>query len=413
MASAGQPAWAGPLAGVRVVDLTRVLAGPFATQILGDLGADVVKVEPPDRGDETRHFPPHRNGESHYFVSINRSKRSLVIDLQTEAGRGVLHRLVSTADVLVENFRPGVMDRLGLGYEALAAINPRLVYCAISGYGQTGPLRDKPSFDVITQAMTGLMSVNGERGRPGVKLGLPIGDMVGGVFGPVAILSALLERQLTGRGRFIDVSLFDGALGMLGYLAQLSLLAGQEPEPVGSGHPQIVPYGSFPTSDGAIMIACLTPRFWINLCGAIGREDLPDDSRFRTMPLRRDNRAELDDIIGAVTVTRSTGEWELIFSAADVPCGAVLTVSQALRHPHAAARDMLQTVEHPSLGPIAVVGRPVKFPGAVQAPLRAPPLLGEHSREILCGELGYSEAELADLYASGAVQRPSQPEGAT
>ena len=413
MAPADKPAWAGPLAGVRVVDLTRVLAGPFATQILGDLGADVVKVEPPDRGDETRHFPPHRNGESHYFVSINRSKRSLVIDLQTEAGRGVLHRLVSTADVLVENFRPGVMDRLGLGYEALAAINPRLVYCAISGYGQTGPLRDKPSFDVITQAMTGLMSVNGERGRPGVKLGLPIGDMVGGVFGPVAILSALLERQLTGRGRLIDVSLFDGALGMLGYLAQLSLLAGQEPEPVGSGHPQIVPYGSFPTSDGAIMIACLTPRFWINLCGAIGREDLPDDSRFRTMPLRRDNRAELDDIIGAVTVTRSTGEWELIFSAADVPCGAVLTVSQALRHPHAAARDMLQTVEHPSLGPIAVVGRPVKFPGAVQAPLRAPPLLGEHSREILCGELGYSEAELADLYASGAVQRPSQPEGAT
>ena len=413
MASAGQPTWAGPLAGVRVVDLTRVLAGPFATQILGDLGADVVKVEPPDRGDETRHFPPHRNGESHYFVSINRSKRSLVIDLQTEAGRGVLHRLVSTADVLVENFRPGVMDRLGLGYEALAAINPRLVYCAISGYGQTGPLRDKPSFDVITQAMTGLMSVNGERGRPGVKLGLPIGDMVGGVFGPVAILSALLERQLTGRGRLIDVSLFDGALGMLGYLAQLSLLAGQEPEPVGSGHPQIVPYGSFPTSDGAIMIACLTPRFWINLCGAIGREDLPDDPRFRTMPLRRDNRAELDDIIGAVTVTRSTGEWELIFSAADVPCGAVLTVSQALRHPHAAARDMLQTVEHPSLGPIAVVGRPVKFPGAVQAPLRAPPLLGEHSREILCGELGYSEAELAALYASGAVQRPSQPEGAT
>ncbi len=404
-------AWSGPLAGVRVVDLTRILAGPFATQVLGDLGAEILKVEPPDRGDETRHFPPHRDGESHYFVSINRSKRSLVVDLQSEAGREVLRRLVATADVLVENFRPGVMDRLELGYPALSALNPRLVYCSISGYGQTGPLRDKPSFDVITQAMTGLMSVNGERGGPGVKLGLPIGDMVGGVFGPVAILAALLERQTTGRGRLIDVSLFDGMLGMLGYLAQLSLMAGQEPEPVGSGHPQIVPYGSFPTADGSIMIACLTPRFWINLCRAIGREDLPDDVRFQTMPQRRDHRAELDDIIATITATRSTAEWEATFAAGDVPCGPVLKVSQALRHPHATAREMLVTVEHPTLGPIPMVGRPVKFPGAVQAPLRSSPLLGEHTREILCDELGYSEADLATLYASGAVQGPASPEG--
>jgi len=414
MAQAGvEAAWPGPLAGVRVVDLTRVLAGPFATQVLGDLGADIVKVEPPDRGDETRHFPPHRAGESHYFVSINRSKRSLVIDLQREAGREVMRRLVVTADVLVENFRPGVMDRLELGYEALSALNPRLVYCAISGYGQTGPLRDKPSFDVITQAMTGLMSFNGERGGPGVKLGLPIGDMVGGVFGPVAILSALLERQSTGCGRLIDVSLFDGALGMLGYLAQLTLLAGHEPEPVGSGHPQIVPYGSFPTSDGSIMIACLTPRFWVNLCRAIGREDLPDDDRFRTMPLRRDHRAELDGIIAAVTATRGTAEWEAVFSVGDVPCGPVLKVSQALGQPHTAAREMLVTVEHPVLGTIPMVGRPIKFPGAAQAPLRPPPLLGEHTREILCGELGYSESELAALYASGAVQGPARSESAT
>jgi crotonobetainyl-CoA:carnitine CoA-transferase CaiB-like acyl-CoA transferase len=398
------PAWPGPLAGVRVVDLTRVLAGPFATQVLGDLGAEILKVEPPNRGDETRHFPPHRSGESHYFVAINRNKRSLVINLQCESGRAVLQRLVTTADVLVENFRPGVMDRLGLGYAALSAINPGLVYCAISGYGQTGPLRDKPSFDVITQAMAGLMSVNGERGRPGVKLGLPIGDMVGGVFGPVAILAALLERQTTGRGRLIDVSLFDGTLGMLGYLAQLALLAGQDPEPVGSDHPQIVPYGSFPTSDGSIMIACLTPRFWENLCRAIGREGLPDDPRFRTMPLRRDNRAALDAIISAVTRTRDTATWEQAFAAADVPCGPVLKVGQALHHPQAAARDMLVTVEHPVVGPIAMVGRPVKFPGAAQAPLRAPPLLGQHTREILCGELGYSNAELQALYASGAVQ---------
>jgi crotonobetainyl-CoA:carnitine CoA-transferase CaiB-like acyl-CoA transferase len=401
--------WAGPLAGMRVVDLTRVLAGPFATQILGDMGAEILKVEPPGRGDETRHFPPHREGESHYFISVNRSKRSLVIDLQQEAGREVLRRLVATADVLVENFRPGVMERLGLGYPTLSAINARLVYCAISGYGQTGPLKDKPSFDVITQAMTGLMSINGERGSPGVKIGLPIGDMVGGVFAPVAILAALLERQTTGQGRLIDISLFDGALGMLGYLAQLPFFTGQEPGPVGSGHAQIVPYGRYPTADGSIMIACLTPGFWINLCRAIGREDLPDDSRFQTMPLRRDNRATLDEIIGAVTRTRDTAAWEAAFSEGDVPCGPVLTVSEALHHPHATSRDMLVTVPHPTLGAIPVVGRPVKFPGAVQTPLRAPPLLGEHTTEILCDELGYTAADVAALYASGAVQGMDGP----
>jgi crotonobetainyl-CoA:carnitine CoA-transferase CaiB-like acyl-CoA transferase len=397
-------AWAGPLAGVCVVDLTRVLAGPFATQILGDLGADVIKVEPPDRGDDTRHFPPHRDGESHYFISVNRSKRSLVVDLRQDAGKEVLRRLAVRADVLVENYRPGVMDRLGVGYKALAAINPRLVYCSISGYGQTGPLRDKPSFDVITQAMTGLMAVNGERGGPGVKIGLPIGDMVGGVFGPPAILSALLERERTGRGRLIDVSLFDGALGMLGYFAQLSLLVEQEPQPMGSGHAQIVPYGSFPTSDGHILIACLTPLFWANLCNAIGRPELPDDARFTTMAARRDNRGALDAIISEVTRTRSTAQWEKDLAEADVPCGPILSVSAALHHPHALSRGMLETVEHATLGPIDVVGRPIKFPGATQDGLKAPPVLGEHSLSILRDELGYSAEEIAVLRTAGAVQ---------
>src|SRR5438093_4040335 len=216
--------WAGPLQGIRVVDLTRVLAGPFATQSLGDLGAEILKIEPPGGGDETRRFPPFIAGESHYFLGINRNKKSLVIDLQQKAGADILRRLVAGADILVENYRPGVMDRLGLGYDALKALNPGLIYCAISGFGLTGPLRDKPSFDIVTQALTGALSINGERGHMPVKLGIPLGDMVGGVFGPMAILAALHERTQTGCGRLIDISLHDGLIGMLGYLAQLAFI---------------------------------------------------------------------------------------------------------------------------------------------------------------------------------------------
>ena len=228
VAEAGKPGeWGGPLEGLRVLDLTRVLAGPYATQSLGDLGAEVIKVEPPN-GDDTRKFPPFAGQESHYFLALNRNKKSLVIDLKQEAGKDLMCRLAAKSDILIENYRPGVMDKLGLGYEALCAINPRLIYCSISGFGQTGPLRDKPSFDIVTQAMSGALSINGEKGRPPVKLGLPIGDMVGGVYGPIAILAALHERSLTGRGRLIDISLHDGLIGMLGYLAQLSFVTGED-----------------------------------------------------------------------------------------------------------------------------------------------------------------------------------------
>src|ERR1041385_332056 len=213
--------WAGPLAGIRVVDLTRVLAGPFCTQSLGDLGAEVLKIEPPERGDETRHFPPFVAGESHYFLGINRNKKSLVIDLQQPQGAEILRRLAARADILVENYRPGVMDRLGLGYEALSEINPRLIYCAISGFGLSGPLRDKPSFDIVTQALSGALSINGEGGHMPVKLGIPLGDMVGGVFGPMGVLAALHERTQTGKGRLLDISLQDGLIGVLVYSVQL------------------------------------------------------------------------------------------------------------------------------------------------------------------------------------------------
>jgi len=409
MNSTEQSTWAGPLDGIRVIDLTRVLAGPFCTQSLGDLGAEVLKIEPPGLGDETRHFPPFIAGESHYFLGINRNKKSLVIDLQQPAGADILRRLVGTADILVENYRPGVMDRLGLGYDKLAAINPRLIYCAISGFGLTGPLRDKPSFDIVTQALSGALSINGERGHMPVKLGIPLGDMAGGIFGPMAILAALHERTRTGHGRLIDISLHDGLIGMLGYFAQLAFITGEDPGPMGSSHPNIVPYGSFPASDGSIIIAVLSERFWGKLCEALERPDLAGDPRFATPTLRRDHRDELDRLISDVTETRTVAEWEERLAIADVPHAPVLGVTAALAHPHAVAREMVVEAEHPTIGPMRVAGRPIKFPGSPQRPVTAPPTFGQHTAAVLRDELGYSDADIAALRETGVIDRATRP----
>jgi len=397
--------WAGPLQGLRVVDLTRVLAGPFCTQSLGDLGAEVLKIEPPDRGDETRHFPPFIGGESHYFLGINRNKKSLVIDLQKPAGAEILRKLIAKADILVENYRPGVMDRLGLGYDKLSAINPRLIYCEISGFGLSGPLRDKPSFDIVTQALSGALSINGERGHMPVKLGIPLGDMVGGVFGPMAILAALHERSQTGRGRLIDISLHDGLIGMLGYFTQLAFMTGEDPPPMGSSHPNIVPYGSFPASDGSIIIAVLSESFWGKLCDALERPDLADDPRFATPTGRRDHRDEVDAEIAAITRTRTVAEWEARLKEYDVPHAPVLGVTAALSHPHALAREMVVEAEHPTIGPMRLAGRPIKFPGSPQRPVTPPPTMGQHTVEVLRDELGYSDAEIDALRREGIIDR--------
>jgi crotonobetainyl-CoA:carnitine CoA-transferase CaiB-like acyl-CoA transferase len=397
--------WPGPLGGIKVIDLTRVLAGPFATQSLGDLGAEVLKIEPPGSGDETRHFPPFVGGESHYFLGINRNKKSLVVDLQQEAGKEILRRLVATADILVENYRPGVMDRLGLGYAALTEINPRLIYCAISGFGLSGPLRDKPSFDIVTQALSGALSINGERGHMPVKLGIPLGDMVGGVFGPMAILAALHERTRTGKGRLIDISLHDGLIGMLGYFAQLAFITGGDPPPMGSSHPNIVPYGSFPASDGSIIIAVLSESFWGKLCEALERPDLAADPRLASPAGRREHRDELDAAISEVTRTRSVAEWEQRLAAADVPHAPVLGVTAALSHPHALAREMVVEVDHATIGPMKVAGRPIKFPGAPQPPVTAPPTFGQHTASVLRDQLGYSDAEIEELRRAGIIDR--------
>lgn len=402
-----QQGWAGPLAGLKVLDFTRVLSGPFLTLQLADLGAEVLKIENPGIGDETRSFSPHIGGESHYFLGLNRQKKSLVIDLKTEAGVALARSLAEKADVLVENFRPGVMDRLGLGYDTLSAANPRLIYCAVSGFGMTGPWRDMPSFDIVTQALSGALSVNGEPGRAPVKLGLPLGDMVGGIYGSMGVLSALHERHATGRGRLVDISLHDGMIGMLGYLAQIWFTTGRDPRPVGTSHPNIAPYGAFPASDGFIIIACLVQGFWTRLCEALGCPELANDPRFATGADRLAHRDALDEQIAQRTRQHPVAAWVERLSAADVPHAPILSVGQALAQPHTLAREMVVTATHPAAGDVRMVGRPIKFPGSPQAPLKAAPVLGEHTEEVLRRHLGLDDEAIARLRDDGVIDRIS------
>jgi crotonobetainyl-CoA:carnitine CoA-transferase CaiB-like acyl-CoA transferase len=403
MQPAEPSSWAGPLQGIRVLDFTRVLAGPAASVALADLGAEVLKVEPPDTGDETRLFPPFRDNVSHYFLSVNRGKKSIVVDLKTDTGVALVRDLASKCDILIENYRPGVMDRLGLGYAALSANNPRLIYCAISGFGMTGPLRDRPSFDIVLQALSGALSVNGEPGRAPTKLGIPLGDLVGGINGPIAILAALHERSITGRGRLLDVSLLDGMFGMLGYLAQLAFFTGQDPKPQGSEHANLVPYGAFPAQDGSIVIACLTNSFWERICQALAKPDWIRDPRFETIEKRRDNRRRVNELIGEFTCQKTVAELVELFTEYNVPHAPILGIQEALAQPQAVAREMVVETDHAVLGKIPIVNRAIKFPGDRQPDPAAPPILGQHTDEILRDILGLSAEKIAQLRASKVV----------
>lgn len=395
--------WAGPLAGVRVIDFTRVLAGPAASLALADMGAEVFKIEPPGSGDETRSFPPIRDGESHYYLAVNRGKKSIVVDLKSEEGLALVKDLAARCDVLVENYRPGVMERLGLGWEELHKLNPRLIYCSISGFGQTGPLKDRPSFDIVLQAMSGALSMNGEPGGLPTKLGIPLGDLVGGINGPIGILSALYERERTGLGRHIDVSLMDGLMGMLGYIAQLAFFTGSDPQRVGSQHPNLVPYGIFPAREGSIVIACLTPGFWGRICDSIGQPDLAADPRYDTLEKRRDARDEVNAIVSAFTALHSVDELVEIFTAAQVPHAPILGVTEALAQPQAMARGMVVEAQHAALGAIPIVNRSIRFTDADQPVPEAPPVLGQHTDAILGEVLDLSPERIAALRASGIV----------
>ncbi len=395
----------GPLHGIRVLDLSRVLTGPFCSMILADMGAEVWKIEELGHGDQTRSIPPYVGGESHYYMAINRNKTSVAVDLKTPEGRDIALGLAAQADIVLENFRPGVMDRLGLGYDTLRAAKSDLIICSITGFGQTGPMSTKPSFDLVTQALSGVMSINGEPDGPPTKLGIPMGDVGGGLWGAIAVLAALQHRTATGEGLHVDLSMLDGLIGLLGYLAEIHLVTGESPGRVGSSHHSIVPYGRYPVKDGHIVLALHVGGFWRNFCHAVGRPELIDDDRFRQTADRHANRTILEPIVIDILAEKTMAEWHEILDAGDVPHSPVNSVGDALTHPAVKARDLIKTTDHPKAGKVDVVGSPIQFLNdPFQFSWRAAPTLGADSRTILQDVLGYDDAQVNDLLKSGIIE---------
>jgi formyl-CoA transferase len=368
------------LADVLVIDLTRVLAGPYATMILGDLGATVIKIEQPGRGDDTRYFgPPYIGGESAYYLGLNRNKQSLELDYTTPEGKTKLLGLIARATVLVENFRPGTLQRYGLDYASLREHNPGLIYCSISGYGQTGPHADRPGYDFVAQAEAGIMAVTGEvEGEP-VRVGVPVGDISAGIFGAMAILAALRHRDRTGRGQHIDIALLETTMSMLGNVSANYLISGIEAGRYGNGHPNIVPYQVFHTRDDSIVVTCGNDRLYKSLCRVLAREELADDERFATNPLRVQNRAQLIPLLQAAFQERTSDEWLPELRAAGIPCGPINSVSRAFDNPQIQERGLVWECEHPTAGTIKLVGSPMRLSKTPTRLYKAPPLLGEQN----------------------------------
>ena len=375
-----------PLDGVRVVDLTQVMGGPYCTMQLGDLGADVIKVEPPT-GDLSRsmggaqlRMPGNDNAP---FFALNRNKRSVVLDLTQPRGREIFYALARTADIVVESFRPGVTKRLGVDYETLADMNPRLIYASISGFGQTGPYADRPGFDLIAQGMSGVMSVTGEPNGPPVKSGVPIADLAVGLIATNGVLAALVAREKTGRGQYIDTSLFESALAMSVWEATEFWATGEAPHAMGSAHRLSAPYQAFRTSDGYVTLAALTPVQWQRLCETLGRPSLIDDSRFATNASRMTNRPELVREVEDALASGTTAQWVDRMLAVGVPAGPIQNLAQVFADPHTRARQMVEEVDHPVAGRVRTLGFPLKMSDTPLRVRRAPPLLGEHTDEIL------------------------------
>jgi crotonobetainyl-CoA:carnitine CoA-transferase CaiB-like acyl-CoA transferase len=394
----------GPLAGVRVLDLSRILSGPFATMVFADLGADVIKLENPRTGDDTRQWaPPYQGDQSAYFLSVNRNKRGVAVDLKTEQGLDIALRLADRADIVVENFRPGTAGRLGLGYDALAARNPRLIYASISGFGQTGPYAYEPGYDAIAQALGGLMSVTGEAEGNPVRVGNSVADLSAAWWAAIGILAALHARHTTGRGEWIDISLLDGQIASLTYLAGGYFASGDVPRRYGSAHPSIVPYQALRTGDGLLMVAVGNDTLWGRFASLLGLAELADNPRFATNPQRVANRTELISIIETALAAKGSTAWAEELSRVGIPAGAINSIDAALVHPQVAARDMVLTTEHPTAGTLHMAGSPIKLSDYTTTVRRPPPTLGEHTDEVL-RELGYSAEDISAMREAGVIR---------
>lgn len=374
----------GPLAGVRILDLSRVLAGPYCTTLLYELGAEVLKIEMPGHGDDTRAFPPFQNGESVYFASINRGKRSLALNLKDAGDRAVFEKLLARADVLIENFRPGTMAALGLDYDALKDRFPALLYASISGFGHTGPYKDLPAYDLIVQALGGMISINGPEGGPGVRLGISLGDLAAGAFAALAISSALYERRVSGKGRFIDIAMLDVQTMLLESALVRQLATGETQAPTGSRHPVITPFDVFAAKDGPVAIACANDTLFAALCAVIAREDLVRDQRYDTLFVRFANHVALKAEIETALAVRSVAEWVGLFRAAGVPAAPIHTMADVVKDEQLKARGMFVTVDDPEMGALTMTGSAFKISGYPQSPTRPPaPNLDEARADIL------------------------------
>ena len=386
-------------AGVRVLDLSRMLAGPYGSMLMADLGAEVIKIEDPDGGDPMRRMGPPflPGGESAYFLSINRNKKSLALDLTRPGGREVFLDLVRVADIVWDNFRPGILERLGCAHARLRALNPRLICCSISAFGRAGPYRDWPAFDLALQAMGGGMSLTGEDGRAPVRMGLPIADLAGGMFGAFAVAGALYRRERTGQGGLVDLSLLDCQVSLLTYLAQYFWTDGKVPGPMGSGHSSVVPYQALPAADGYLVVAVFAEKFWAGFCRAIDRPDLQRDPRFDTNGLRVANRAHLVPLLEERFRTRSAAEWLERLQREGVPAAPINRLDQVLTDPQVLLRQMVVTMDHPRHGALPMLGTPVKVDGGLGLEVEPAPSLGQHTGEVLRGLLGYPDERLAAL----------------
>jgi len=394
----------GPLKGLKVIELAHIMAGPVCGLMLADMGADVIKVEKHPGGDDSRHFlPPDIGGESAAFMMMNRNKRGIAVNLKTEGGQAVIRRLIEGADVVIENYRLGTMARLRLSYDSLAAANPGLIYCEISGFGRSGPYADRGGFDLIAQGMSGLMSVTGEgEGRPPVKVGAPVTDITAGILGAMGVAAAYAERLRTGRGQRVDTSLFEAGIVHSYWASAITFATGRPPGPMGSAHPLNAPYQAFRTKDGWITVGAANQVNWQRLVQVIDAPELAEDPRFRRNADRMKNLPALVDALAPHLAGRATADWLARLEAAGVPAGPVLNIAEMHDDPQTIARDMVVSAEHSHLGPVKTIGLPVKFSATPGGVGRAAPLYGEHSREVLT-EYGFGDAEIGQLLESGAV----------